>query len=97
MRKQGKSRNVLSPIMDECTEPEPKPWAITQQHGRNMQKSPSKGESRTKIENKTKEGESKGKKSAESNKITLPVLGTWLQLLLVSATLETVEASVFTK
>ena len=61
--------------MDECNEPEPKPWAITQQHGRNMQKSPSKGESRTKLESKQKQGEGKGKKSAESNKITLPVLG----------------------
>ena len=84
MRKQvtGRSRATLSPIMDESYEPEPKPWAITQQHGKTMNKSHGRLESRVKQEAKLRQGEAKGKKSGESNKITLPVLG-WLFFIMM--------------
>jgi len=70
----GQSRNVLSPITDESSESESKSWAVTQQHGKSMiSKTPSKQGRRQ--DTRQKQGDGKGKKEGESNKIKLPVLG----------------------
>ena len=84
MRKQGggKSRAALSPILDESNESEQKPWAVTQQHGKTMNRTQSKLDGRARPDTRLRQGESKGKKSGESSKITLPVLGNnWLFLM----------------